>query len=83
MHIYVTFITLRLKNILEPKLKETGTYDIFKDIEMPLIYVLAYMEREGVKIDNDNLKEYSKDLTQKIKNLVGLLQRLPFLFTTS
>jgi DNA polymerase-1 len=38
-------ITLQLKNILEAELKKDGTYTLFNEIEMPLVKVLAYMEK--------------------------------------
>ena len=41
-------ITLKLKNVFEPKLKEEGCYDLFREVEMPLMPVLAWMERNGV-----------------------------------
>ncbi|MDY0103642.1 MAG: DNA polymerase I [Lentimicrobium sp.] len=59
-------ITLQLKNILEPKLDETGTRKLFDEIEMPLVKVLAAMEAEGVKIDSDNLNLFSSQLEQEI-----------------
>jgi DNA polymerase-1 len=59
-------ITLQLKNALEPKLDETGTRKLFDEIEMPLVKVLAAMEAEGVKIDSDNLHQFSNQLEQEI-----------------
>ena len=50
-------ITLRLKNVLEPKLKEIDCEDLFWNVEMPLVPVLAHMEMNGVCIDTDTLKE--------------------------
>ena len=44
-------ITLKLKNVLEPKLKEAGVEHLFYEIEMPLVPVLAEMEMNGVCID--------------------------------
>ena len=44
-------VTLKLKNILEKELHNAGLYDLFFNIEMPLVPVLARMERNGVKID--------------------------------
>ena len=41
-------ITLRLKNVLEPRLKELGVEELFWNIEMPLVRVLADMELNGV-----------------------------------
>ena len=59
-------VTLRLKNILEPKLKEVGAEKLFYEIEMPLVEVLADMEMAGVNIDTESLKETSNDLTQRM-----------------
>src|SRR5690606_7917668 len=52
-------ITLQLKEIFEPKLKNTPLYACFENIELPLMPVLAKMEREGVKIDEGNLGDFS------------------------
>lgn len=62
-------ITLRLKNILEPKLKEAGVEELFYEIEMPLVAVLAEMEMNGVRIDTDSLSETSQILTARMKEL--------------
>lgn len=62
-------ITLRLKNILEPKLKKAGVEELFYEIEMPLVAVLAEMEMNGVRIDTDSLSETSQILTARMKEL--------------
>lgn len=62
-------ITLRLKNILEPKLKEAGVEELFYEIEMPLVAVLAEMEMNGVRIDTGSLSETSQILTARMKEL--------------
>ena len=62
-------VTLKLKNILEPKLKEEGCYELFRDIEMPLMPVLAWMERNGVCIDTNALKETSIQYTQDMNRI--------------
>ena len=59
-------VTLRLKNVLEPKLKEVGAEKLFYEIEMPLVEVLADMEMTGVNIDTESLKETSAELTQRM-----------------
>ena len=59
-------ITLKLKNILEPQLKAAGAEDLFWDIEMPLVPVLADMEMNGVRIDTDSLQETSKIFTERM-----------------
>lgn len=50
-------VTLKLKNVLEPMLKEKSMERLFWDIEMPLVKVLADMELNGVCLDTDSLKE--------------------------
>jgi DNA polymerase-1 len=62
-------ITLQLKNVFEPLLKETSTFELFHKIEVPLVPVLASMEAEGVKIDISVLKEYSQQLENEIADL--------------
>lgn len=62
-------ITLQLKNVLEPKLKEAGVEKLFKEIEMPLVRVLASMEIEGVRLDKTSLKETSEDFTKRMNEL--------------
>ncbi|MBR5062407.1 MAG: DNA polymerase I, partial [Prevotella sp.] len=59
-------VTLRLKNILEPKLKAANVEDLFWNIEMPLVPVLADMEMNGVLIDTEALKETSQIFTQRM-----------------
>ena len=62
-------VTLKLKNVLEPKLKESGVEHLFYDIEMPLVPVLAEMEMNGVCIDTDSLNETSKIFTNRMHEL--------------
>ena len=62
-------ITLRLKNCLEPKLKEAGVEHLFYEIEMPLVRVLAEMEMNGVLIDTGSLKETSELFTKRLQEL--------------
>jgi DNA polymerase-1 len=59
-------ITLQLKEVFEPKIISVGANDLLHKIENPLIYVLADIEHEGVKIDHDTLREFSKDLETDI-----------------
>ena len=58
-------ITLQLKNVLEPKLEKVGAKELFWQIEMPLVPVLAEMEMNGVRIDTQSLSETSAQLTQR------------------
>ncbi len=69
-------VTLQLSHLLFPKLKEEGFKDLFDQVEMPLVMVLAKMEMNGVKINLDLLQEYSKEieiqLQQKMDRIYGL-----------
>ena len=62
-------ITLKLKNILEQEIKKEGLEELFYNIEMPLIPVLAYMERNGVRIDSEALKESSILLSKRLEDI--------------
>lgn len=68
--------TLHQYNVLKPRLKETGVEDLFYNIEMPLVPVLAEMEMTGVRLDTDTLAETSKVLTERMhqieQNIYGL-----------
>ena len=60
-------ITLRLKNVLEPRLKELGVEELFWNIEMPLVRVLADMELNGVCLDTEALQDTSKIFTERMR----------------
>ena len=64
-------VTLQLKNILEKELDKDGTAPLFRDVEMPLVQVLAYMERNGAMIDPAALSETSRLFTERMKALEG------------
>ena len=57
------------KPVLEEKLKKTGQYNLFREIEMPLSRVLYHMEQEGVLVKPQELKEYGDALTGRISEL--------------
>jgi len=59
-------VTLQLANVFEPLLREKNAAKLAEEIENPLIYVLADIEKEGVKIDIDTLNAYSLELQQEI-----------------
>lgn len=59
-------ITLQLKEVFAPKLEESNVKELFEDIEVPLVPVLASMEFEGVRLDSEVLKEYSVQLGEEI-----------------
>ena len=62
-------ITLQLKNKLEPELKRLECEDLFYNIEMPLMPVLAEMEMNGVCLDTESLAETSKQFTARMNEI--------------
>ncbi len=62
-------ITLQLKEVLSGILKENNGEELFYNVETPLVYVLSDMERTGVKVDEETLKVFSKELEIDIRNL--------------
>lgn len=60
-------ITLQLKEVLEPKLQEVGAVQLFHNIEMPLVRVLADMELSGVRLDTTSLKETEQIFNERMK----------------
>ena len=69
-------VTLKLKNLLEPKLKEAGVWQLFTEVEMPLVRVLAAMEMNGVRLDTASLRETSQILTQRMTDIEQEIYRL-------
>ena len=59
-------VTLKLKNILEKELKRFGAEELFYDIEMPLVPVLANIENNGVRLDTEALKQSSAYFSNKV-----------------
>ncbi len=69
-------VTLQLKKKFEPMLHETNTEKLYHEVEEPLISVLGAMEREGIRLDVDALKELSKSLEEEIKSIDKEIQAL-------
>ncbi|MFM6983716.1 MAG: DNA polymerase I, partial [Chitinophagaceae bacterium] len=59
-------ITLQLKEILAPMIISGNANTIFETVEMPLVPVLADMEREGIRVDDAFLNQYSTEITKEI-----------------
>jgi len=62
-------ITLKLHHVLKKELDVSGVANLFYEIEMPLVPVLAYMERNGVRVDTEALKETSQHFTQRMNQI--------------
>ena len=62
-------VTLKLKNVLEEELKKNDAERLFYDIEMPLVPVLVNIERNGVLLDTEALKQSSAHFTAQMENI--------------
>lgn len=62
-------VTLKLKNVLEKELKENDAERLFYDIEMPLVPVLVNIERNGVLLDTEALKQSSAHFTAQMEQI--------------
>lgn len=66
---YEAYTAFAAKAILEEKLKATGSWELFEKIEMPLVFTLYEMEKNGVKVEAKELKAYGDRLVGKIAEL--------------
>lgn len=62
-------ITFQLKQIFEPEIQKEHLKELFYNMEMPLVHVLKDMEQEGIAIDVESLKDYSKELEKTLLQL--------------
>ena len=69
MACYQAYINLMAKEPLAKQLEEEGMKELFDKIEMPLVYTLSDMEKEGIAIDADALKEYGENLAVSIDKI--------------
>jgi DNA polymerase-1 len=68
--------TLRLVDVLEEELRSREQWDLFRDVEMPLVRVLLDMEMTGVALDVEELKQLSREMYQRIAELEERIQAL-------
>ena len=66
---YEAYTAFAASQILLDKLKETGMDELFTKIEMPLVFALYHMEKNGVRVNSDALKEYGNQLAVHIQAL--------------
>ncbi len=62
-------VPLKLMQILQTRLEKNQLLHVFETIEMPLIQVLIHMERNGISIDKKFFKEYSQELSQRMREI--------------
>ena len=66
---YQAYVALHGKDALKKALQEAGMWDLFEDIEMPLVFTLYDMERNGIRAEGEALKVYSSQLGGRISEL--------------
>ncbi len=64
-------LVIKLKPVLKAALEEKGLLQLFVDLEMPLVSVLAQMEQDGIKLDLKLLKELSRDIEKRLIKLIS------------
>ncbi|MCD6099268.1 MAG: DNA polymerase I [Candidatus Marinimicrobia bacterium] len=69
-------IALQLVPIFRAEMRATGTEEVFRKIEMPLIPVLMEMEKNGVYVDIDYLKEMSQEISKKVDVLADNIYKV-------
>lgn len=68
-------VTYRLKQVFEPMLDKVGVRKLFEEIEVPVIEVLADMEREGINLSKESLAQLSTELGSLISEVEDLIQK--------
>jgi DNA polymerase-1 len=67
--------TWRIEAILAPRVREEGLWDLYAELERPLIAVLARMEAAGVKVDVDRLNQLSREFAEKLTAIEGQIYK--------
>lgn len=70
---FSAYVAQKSKEELSGRLKETGMKELYDTIEIPLVYVLAHMEQEGIRADREALKAYSESLDERITELEKMI----------
>ncbi len=73
---YMGYIAWKSAEVLETKLKEMDMWQLFTQVEMPLIYSLYHMERAGIRVEKERLKEYGDNLKVQIDSLEKEIHQL-------
>jgi DNA polymerase-1 len=66
----------RLMRVLQENLENNGMHELFYDLELPLAAVLAQMERQGIRVDADALKEYGEELAVQLDRIMKNIHEL-------
>lgn len=70
---YEAYVACKVKEKLVEQLKNTDMYDLYLNIELPLVYILDHMEKEGILADRNALVEYGEKLYVRIQELEAII----------
>lgn len=68
---YQAIVPYKIKSVLREKLKETGMESLYDEMELPCLYALYEMEKNGIRVDGEALHQYGKKLRTRIKELTA------------
>lgn len=68
---YQTIVPYKIKSVLREKLKETGMESLYDEMELPCLYALYEMEKNGIRVDGEALHQYGKKLRTRIEELTA------------
>ena len=70
---YESYVQLHVMPALEERLTESGMWQLYAEIEMPLVFTLYHMERAGIRVEAEALKVYGEQLSVRIQELEALI----------
>lgn len=73
---YLSAVPFMAENTILKKLKEMNMYELYTDIELPCVYALYDMERNGIKVDKAGLISYGEKLKNRIDELTNSIYKL-------
>ncbi len=68
---YQAIVPYKIKSVLREKLKETGMKSLYDEMELPCLYALYEMEKNGIRVDGEALHQYGKKLRTRIEELTA------------
>ena len=68
---YQAIVPYKIKSVLREKLKETGMESLYDEMELPCLYALYEMEKNGIRVDGEALRQYGKKLRTRIEELTA------------
>ena len=68
---YQAIVPYKIKSALREKLKETGMESLYDEMELPCLYALYEMEKNGIRVDGEALHQYGKKLRTRIEELTA------------